>query len=1169
MILNTLKLYAFGPFTDKILDLSGTKHGLHMVCGVNEAGKSSTLRALIGLFYGFGHIVEDAWLHENKNLSVGGDFLLPDNTLLRLTRYKRRKNDLIDEETDRPFAQADLDKHLGRMGKDAFQHTFGISHDSLRMGVDSVLAAGGDLGQALFAATSGLNTLKNVMTRLDEQQGGLFSPRGRNPRINAAISNIKSLRKQQREASASHHHWKKLKKEVDGLFQQEKQFEDDLKELSKRISLLSRHRDAIKHVALRRIQEKELNKIGDVPELGPNFSHDRVETQMALKQTAKVLENLRGDIEEIDQKLKTLAYDERIIANEALIENLAGEAKVHVKAKKDSQSLRARMYQHQDSAKKALGLLRPGLTIEDVETLRLSRSEVSRIFRLVNTWVKLKESHDTMERMLKKKESGLVQLQKNLTGLGQAQDTEELEACLARAADHGKLEDRIEDASKEAALLEENINMELSSLGLWKGGIGELERLSIPIDETMRKIENSLVRLDNRIKEMKNAGRESMKKLGKKQSLLSEMTRLGRLPSMNDLINARRIRDMGWNSILNVWLKGAMVDTEFMAHFPECNELADAYAKSVASADETSDILREDAEAVAQAEALRKDINEFESDMASIEQKQDALSEKRKALWEDWLNLWASCNISPLSPREMIAWAVKVEALKQKAEVLRKQKGDVLILQQNMEKIKSEVTSALLRIHINVPEELSYSALISFAGKKLTRIKKLEEEYRKIESRIGDISDEIKAHQERKNETEIHKNQWALDWANAVAKLGFKSDAGTEDVQEFVQAMEDIFAQLEKAKDLEIRNTAIHNDYQDYSKRVGKAVSQLAPDIDIEDNSPGDAALELNARLKRDREKQKECLILKDEMRKKNKLFSSADESLAALNEKMRLIFVEAWAETQEQLPEIEKRAANKTKLVQDLDKVNERLAELALGQDVEQFIEDVTAHDPDELHAQLNQCELEKKQCQEAHKKIVAQLALAQKDLESIGGESKALAIAEQAEGIAAQIQEDVHHYVKLKMASAVLTKAIERYRQSNQSPVLEAAGVYFNQVTKGSFAGLRADYNEKGDPVIKALRPDRSLLTVKELSDGTRDQLFLSLRLGGLSRYIRNNGPIPFIIDDVLVHFDDERSAASLSAMADLAQETQIIFFTHHYHLIKLAKNTLSDEAVQIHYL
>jgi len=264
-----------------------------------------------------------------------------------------------------------------------------------------------------------------------------------------------------------------------------------------------------------------------------------------------------------------------------------------------------------------------------------------------------------------------------------------------------------------------------------------------------------------------------------------------------------------------------------------------------------------------------------------------------------------------------------------------------------------------------------------------------------------------------------------------------------------------------------------------------------------------------------------------------------------------------------------EKRATAKIKLTDKLDTANERLAELASGQNLQEFVEQVKAHDPDELVAKLERLDVEKQEALHKQKFIVQEIALANKELQSIGGESLAAAIAEEAEGLVGKIQTDVEYYVKLRLASAILTKAMERYRQSNQSPVLSIASNYFKIMTQGSFAGLRADFDDKGDPVIKAKRPDEKMLTLAEMSDGSRDQLFLALRLGGLARYVKANGPMPFIVDDVLVHFDDARSAAALAALGELAKETQVVFFTHHKHLISLAESAVSDKILCVHEL
>jgi uncharacterized protein YhaN len=88
-----------------------------------------------------------------------------------------------------------------------------------------------------------------------------------------------------------------------------------------------------------------------------------------------------------------------------------------------------------------------------------------------------------------------------------------------------------------------------------------------------------------------------------------------------------------------------------------------------------------------------------------------------------------------------------------------------------------------------------------------------------------------------------------------------------------------------------------------------------------------------------------------------------------------------------------------------------------------------------------------------------------------------------------------------------------------------------------------------------------------VEGMSSGTRDQLYLALRLASLEKYMESAEPMPFIVDDVLVDFDDARSQAALNSLAELAEKTQVILFTHHSQVVEQAKRISVDEAVTIH--
>ncbi|MBI3207586.1 MAG: hypothetical protein HYZ37_01640 [Candidatus Solibacter usitatus] len=87
--------------------------------------------------------------------------------------------------------------------------------------------------------------------------------------------------------------------------------------------------------------------------------------------------------------------------------------------------------------------------------------------------------------------------------------------------------------------------------------------------------------------------------------------------------------------------------------------------------------------------------------------------------------------------------------------------------------------------------------------------------------------------------------------------------------------------------------------------------------------------------------------------------------------------------------------------------------------------------------------------------------------------------------------------------------------------------------------------------------------------MSDGTRDQLFLALRLAFIENYCEHTAVCPVILDDVLMAFDDERTCATFQALKELSRKTRVLVFTHHEHHVALATAALGEGGYRIHEL
>lgn len=189
MRIDRLDLLAYGPFTEQSLNLADGNSGLHLIYGDNEAGKSTSLRALIAWLFGIPARTIDNFLHSNSQLRIGGQLRLSDGATIEFTRKKGNKdtllkygtNDPLDDSTLIPFLPASIDENI-------FTKLWGIDHERLIAGGRELLEQSGDLGQALFSAAVGTANLREVLAAMQSSADEIFKPRGSKAVLNQAIA---------------------------------------------------------------------------------------------------------------------------------------------------------------------------------------------------------------------------------------------------------------------------------------------------------------------------------------------------------------------------------------------------------------------------------------------------------------------------------------------------------------------------------------------------------------------------------------------------------------------------------------------------------------------------------------------------------------------------------------------------------------------------------------------------------------------------------------------------------------------------------------------------------------------------------------------------------------------------------------------------------------------
>ena len=137
--------------------------------------------------------------------------------------------------------------------------------------------------------------------------------------------------------------------------------------------------------------------------------------------------------------------------------------------------------------------------------------------------------------------------------------------------------------------------------------------------------------------------------------------------------------------------------------------------------------------------------------------------------------------------------------------------------------------------------------------------------------------------------------------------------------------------------------------------------------------------------------------------------------------------------------------------------------------------------------------------------------------------------------------------------LAQALLGQTKRRFETTRQPAVIQAASVYFQEITDGRYRRVLKPVDAED---LKVEDSDGTYKSVTELSRGTREQLYLAMRLGLIEEYESRAEPLPLVMDDVLVNFDDERKPRMLSLLQRFAATRQVLFLTCHRQSLALCQ-------------
>ncbi|MET2831565.1 ATP-binding protein [Mesorhizobium shangrilense] len=1152
MRLRRLDLIRYGKFTDRTIDFGPKPESgpdLHIVFGLNEAGKSTALSGYLDLLFGIEERSRYNFLHEYGAMRIGG-VLEFDGAEHTFTRTKQRNNSLLNA-TGQPVSEVAITAHLAGLSRDAYATMFSLDDETLEAGGKSILESRGDLGKLLFTASAGLGHASDILSALEAEADGLYRKQAHGTELALLKKRLADLKSHRDQIDTLASTYESL--EADRLDAAEK-YDRNITERS----VLSARLDTIaKYLRARPILADIRRKAAQLAELPDIASPSRTWTGSVaglIDDDASLRTRLAGNIDEVDRlttKIASVDVDEVILAISERVRGLAESKVRHVSAGLDLPNRKMEQQILNNAVATCLAalgrsaerdptaLLLPAATVGAVRTMVEQRSGIATSLRVARdeAAAALDALQTARERVGEERavpEPARARLGAALSKARSSGHASEIKA--AREAEDGGL------VRWEAAL---------GRLHPWSGDAQALGRISVPGTGQI------------------GAWKTLSAELGRKRAVLSERlaeyegnqellaARLGALRASVDVADdeaaaaIRRSRDEAWARHRGV-LTGETAD-DFAAALERDDS---AGAGRLASASELAEI-RATTRGLAEVAA---DIARLREQCARVDIDVDAALSDLRAAARGLLGDCQEVSLERLIERIEDLTSGRTDALAawEEIELARKKAGRAA---DEGERIRRELSGALESVGIGAEPHDSLETIMAVAELFLDRQRKVDAQHAEALKTVGAREEELATRRRAGEVAERREEEWLAGIAEALKGTWLENGLSAPGVGMVLDQLAELSRSLQERDAMQLRIEKMQADRDSFIVELTAVAAEADEPVDGEE--PEQLAIRLAERLERaDRTREMKANLVNDLQRLRNAR-EGLDAEMSA-HERRRNDVLDVFGVAT--LPEVVER----DELLRDRDRLRTAIAELEEQVAAELAVDGfekarsiLDALDFDGLAVEKAESEQRLLDLDEAIKQQLIRQTRAADKLDAIGGDSAVARIDAERRTVLLDIEEKAIRYIELKLGIMSAGNALRVYRERHRSGMMARASDAFALMTRGQYSGLTTQ-PVKGGEVLIALQRDGQSKVADALSKGARFQLYLALRLAGYHEFAQFRPSVPFIADDIMETFDHVRSEEVFRLFGEMANAGQVIYLTHHQHLCEIARTVVPGVAI-----
>ena len=1141
MRLRTLNLIKYGGYTDRLLDFGDGNPDLHLIVGPNEAGKSTLLSAIADLLFGFpGQSTQD-WKFDYRDLRVRG-VVEREGRSLDVTRRKGNKNTLLNPE-GAALADDALTPFVGGYDRATFERMFGLDHGKLRAGGQAILDGRDDAARTLFQAGSGLSAVSQQLKALESEAATLFKPSASVPIVNVLLRQKQEQQKQVREATLGESALAELRQRHEDAASRRDALIQEAEALERRAHVVERVQRTRGPLARLAAAERELDTIGPTPTLPPD-----AQAQLAKARTERSTARALSDQHAEDHATATKVLEAVVPNAPFLAERVRIEAlDEHRPTIEKSQSDRGRREVELE-----------GLDIR-LSAARASAGLAEHAAQPSEGWLRRAARHLEAERAYSTRLAKLVEderevevdqgaLAEKLAAGTAVPDLSELRSAVAGVPKDA--EEQLRTAQLAASKAQERAETGRAALP-WAGSSTALAQAALPSSGVVADIVKRLDRAEADRRDALKDEETAAKEINAQEARLRQVTAGELLPTPDAVQAARNARDQALEDV-----RGRLV----LPRQEGDRQAGDILAEEVGRVDSLVDRRDADAARLAQHVIATAALAEASANkMLAASAVERALDDKASAMAE-WSTALGELPAT-LTPGGFEVWR------KDREQVLKDYAGVSSAvdaheaLQDRLKRAHDRLGEALVAAGADAPEGIT------------VRVRAAEA----LLARLGDAvraRDLLIARQEAlaARAATLQRERLSVDAQRATLDQEGRSICGegaipngSDALQAAVDALSAAAADVVTRAGLVRQIDGMGKDIRRFNEDTAKLLLALErPATTQAAIAVRGMAFELRDAL----EAQQAQKRAQEDVQRLATAKKSADRRLEDAQAQIDALMTTAGTTTDSDLDAVISKASAASAAATRREESLRELDDLGDGRTLDDLRAESEALSPDEAAGQRSLLSARRSEIATEREILGKSLAEAQAALDLTGTEAVAADAQQNVAETQAQLAFASERFVETATSAALLRWLIERHRASTQAPLLARAGALFRSVTAGAYPQLLIDYGDDDRARIVAVRADDRKVSVEGLSEGTRDQLYLALRLAALQE--RGAGAtLPLICDDLLVTADDGRAALMLKVLQEAAKTVQILVFTHHPHLIEVARRALGDGAFCLHAL